>query len=90
MVISYVLRLRPEFAHDGNLTGEVEAVGTGKRTGFASMTQLADILMKSLPEDVAKAEMTDHRHSSTTTNWSPQESPNSGTSAGGTPHLRVR
>ena len=46
MVISYVLRLRPELAHDGNLSGEVEAVGTGKRTGFGSMAQLAEILTR--------------------------------------------
>jgi hypothetical protein len=90
MVISYVLRLRPELAHDGNLSGEVEAVGTGKRTGFGSMAQLAEILTKSLPEDVAKAEMSEQRHSSTTANWSPRDTPNSGTSAGVQPHLRVR
>jgi hypothetical protein len=90
MVISYVLRLRPELAHDGNLSGEVEAVGTGKRTGFGSVAQLAEILMKSLPEEVAKAEMTDQRRSSTTSNWTPKEPTVSGTSVGVSPDLRVR
>ncbi len=90
MVISYVLRLRPELAHDGNLSGEVEAVGTGKRFGFASMDQLSEILSRSLPEEVAKAELTDQRRSSSTTNWKPKESANSGTSVGVQPSLRVR
>jgi hypothetical protein len=91
MVISYVLRVRPELAHDGNISGEVEAVGTGKRTGFASMAQLADILTKSLPDEVAKAEMADQRRSSTTPNWTPkEEATGSGTSAGVQPSLRIR
>jgi hypothetical protein len=90
MVISYVLRLRPELAHDGNIGGEVEAVGTGKRTGFASMAQLEEILMKTLPDEVATAEMTDQRRSSTTSNWSPKESTDTGTSVGVQPSLRVR
>jgi hypothetical protein len=90
MVISYVLRLRPELAHDGNLSGEVEAVGTGKRFGFGSVAQLAEILMKSLPEEVAKAEMTDQRRSSTTSNWTPKDSTVAGTSVGVKPDLRVR
>jgi hypothetical protein len=90
MVISYVLRLRPELAQDGNLSGEVEAVGTGKRTGFSSLAQLAEILTRTLPEEVAKAERTDQRRSSTTSNWNAKETPNSGTSVGVKPQLRVR
>jgi hypothetical protein len=89
MVISYVLRLRPELAREGNLSGEVEAVGTGKRTAFASVAQLAEILTRSLPEEVAKAEMTDSRRSSTTANWSPKESTDTGTSVGVQPSIRV-
>ena len=76
MVISYVLRLRPELAHDGTLSGEVEAVGTGKRWSFASMDQLNEILSRSLPEEVAKAELTDQRRSTSTSNWKPKESAN--------------
>ena len=90
MVISYVLRLRPELATDGNLSGEVEAVGSGKRAGFGSIEQLTEILMKSLPEEIAKAEVADQRRSSTTTNWTPKDTPNSGTSVGVKPSLHVR
>ncbi len=64
MVISYVLRLRTELAHDGNLSGEVEAVGSGKRAGFGSVAQLTEFLLRSLPEEVAKAELADQRRSS--------------------------
>jgi hypothetical protein len=69
MVISYVLRLRPELSVDGDISGEVEAVGTGKRAGFGSMAQLTEILTKSLPEELAKAEIADQRRSSTSNNW---------------------
>ena len=39
---------------------------------------------------MAKAEMTDQRRSSTTSNWSPKESTAPGTSVGVQPSLRVR
>jgi hypothetical protein len=90
MVISYVLRLRPELATDGNLSGEVEAVGSGKRAGFGSIAQLTEILMKSLPEEIAKAENADQRRSSTTSNWEPKESLTSGTSVGVQPVVHVQ
>jgi hypothetical protein len=90
MVISYVLRLRPELSHDGNISGEVEAVGTGKRAGFGSMAQLTEILMKSLPEELAKAEIADQRRSSTSTNWTPTASTSPQESGGVQPSIPVR
>jgi hypothetical protein len=90
MVISYVLRLRPELSLDGNISGEVEAVGTGKRAGFGSMDQLTEILMKSLPEELAKAEIADQRRSPTTANWTSGGSTSPRSSGGVQPSIPVR
>ncbi len=92
MVISYVLRLRPELSPEGNISGEVEAVGTGKRAGFGSMDQLAEILMKSLPEEVAKAEIADQRRSSSSsgTSWTPTASISPRSTGGVLPSVPVQ
>jgi hypothetical protein len=90
MVISYVLRLRPELSQDGNLSGEVEAVGSGKRAGFGSIAQLTEILMKTLPEELAKAEIADQRRSSSSTNWTPTASTSPRAGGGVQPSIPAR
>ncbi len=44
MVISYVLRVRPESLGQGRVVGEVEAAASGQRSGVRSIEQVLSFL----------------------------------------------
>lgn len=56
MVISYVLRLRPESLGEGRVVGEVEAVASGQRYAVRSIEQVLAFLIGTAEDEVARAQ----------------------------------
>jgi hypothetical protein len=52
MVISYVLRLRPDALADGRFVGEIEAVTSRQRTSIRTMDQMATFILATMPGQV--------------------------------------
>jgi hypothetical protein len=55
MVISYVVRLRPDALADGRFVGEIEAVTSRERTGIRSLEQLAAFILATMPGQVCSS-----------------------------------
>lgn len=53
MVISYVLRLRPEELADGRFVGEVEAVTSRQRRHIRTMDQMLTFILTTLASQVS-------------------------------------
>jgi hypothetical protein len=56
MVISYVLRLRPESLGEGRVVGEVEAVASGQRHAVRSIDQVLAFLFRTAEDEVARTQ----------------------------------
>ncbi|MGH9087469.1 MAG: hypothetical protein ACRDYZ_05070 [Acidimicrobiales bacterium] len=52
MLISYVLRLRPDALADGRFVGEIEAVTTRRRRSVRSVDQVASFVLQTTPTEV--------------------------------------
>ena len=52
MVISYVLRLRPDALADGRFVGEIEAVTSRQRTSIRTIDQMATFILATMPGQV--------------------------------------
>jgi hypothetical protein len=52
MVISYVVRLRPDALADGRFVGEVEAVTSQERTSIRTLDQMAAFILATMPGQV--------------------------------------
>lgn len=52
MLISYVLRLRPDALADGRFVGEIEAVTTRQRRSVRTVDQVAAFILQTTPEQV--------------------------------------
>ena len=57
MVISYVLRLRPDALAEGRFVGEVEAVTSRQRSSIRTIEQLAAFIVATMPKQVTAAAM---------------------------------
>jgi hypothetical protein len=55
MVISYVVRLRPDALADGRFVGEIEAVTSRRRTSVRSIDQMAAFILATMPGQVSAA-----------------------------------
>lgn len=55
MVISYVVRLRPDALADGRFVGEVEAVTSRQRTRIRTLEQLAAFILATMPTQVSSS-----------------------------------
>lgn len=56
MVISYVLRLRPDALVDGRFVGEVEAVTSRQRRRISTIDQMAAFILATMGSQVHAAE----------------------------------
>lgn len=54
MVISYVLRVRPESLDQGRVVGEVEAVASGQRYTVRSFEQVLSFLAETAADEVLR------------------------------------
>ena len=52
MLISYVLRLRPDALADGRFVGEIEAVTSRQRTLVRTVDQVAAFVLATMPDQV--------------------------------------
>lgn len=52
MVISYVVRLRPDALADGRFVGEIEAVTSRERASVRSLDQMAAFILATTPGQV--------------------------------------
>jgi hypothetical protein len=52
MVISYVLRLRPDALADGRFVGEIEAVTSQERTRIRTLAQMATFILDTMDGQV--------------------------------------
>ncbi|MGH8988816.1 MAG: hypothetical protein ACRDXC_09515 [Acidimicrobiales bacterium] len=52
MVISYVLRLRPDSLADGSFVGEIEAVSSQERTRIRTLEQMTTFILSTLESQV--------------------------------------
>lgn len=52
MVISYVLRLRPDALADGRFVGEIEAVSSQERTRIRTLDQMALFILDTVDSQV--------------------------------------
>lgn len=52
MLISYVLRLRPDALADGRFVGEIEAVTSRQRSLVRNVDQLAAFVLATMPDQV--------------------------------------
>jgi hypothetical protein len=55
MVISYVLRVRPESLDEGRIVGEVEAVASGQRSAVRSIEQVLAFLVETAEDEVLRS-----------------------------------
>ncbi|MGH9043503.1 MAG: hypothetical protein ACRDVP_01445 [Acidimicrobiales bacterium] len=55
MFVSYVLRVRPDAAEQGLLSGEVEAVTTGTRMTVRTMGDLISFVLATAPKEADSA-----------------------------------
>lgn len=54
MLISYVLRLRPDALADGRFLGEIEAVTTRQRHAIRTVDQVEAFILQTSPEQAAQ------------------------------------
>lgn len=52
MVISYVLRVRPDALAEGHFVGEIEAVASQERARFRSVDQLKAFVLSTMDDQV--------------------------------------
>ena len=52
MVISYVLRLRPDALADGRFVGEIEAVSSQERTRIRTIDQMTGFILATMESQV--------------------------------------
>lgn len=52
MLISYVLRLRPDALADGRFVGEIEAVTSRQRSLVRNVDQVAAFVLSTMPDQV--------------------------------------
>lgn len=52
MLISYVLRLRPDALADGRFVGEIEAVTSRQRSMVRTVDQMAAFVLATMPDQV--------------------------------------
>ncbi|MHB1583256.1 MAG: hypothetical protein ACYCU7_08385 [Acidimicrobiales bacterium] len=57
MVISYVLRVRPESLDEGRVVGEVEAVASGQRYAVRSIEQVLAFLVETAEDEVLRSQV---------------------------------
>jgi hypothetical protein len=55
MVISYVVRLRPDALSDGRFVGEIEAVTSRQRSSVRTLDQIAAFILATMPSQVCTA-----------------------------------
>lgn len=55
MVISYVVRLRPDALADGRFVGEIEAVTSQQRRSIRTIDQMAAFILATMPGQVSAA-----------------------------------
>ena len=60
MLISYVLRLRPDALAKGRFVGEIEAVTTRERSSVRTIDQLADFILGTSAKQVRRAHRRQH------------------------------
>ena len=53
MIVSYVLRVRPDRVSNGRFSGEVEAVATGQRFAVRSLDELLAVVLETVGEESA-------------------------------------
>jgi hypothetical protein len=51
VIVSYVLRVRPEGLRDGSFTGELEAVATGQRFRVRSVDELVAFVLETVGDE---------------------------------------
>lgn len=51
VIVSYVLRVRPDRLSDGRFRGEVEAVATGQRFSVRSLDELLAIVLETVQDE---------------------------------------
>lgn len=57
MVISYVLRVRPESLDEGRVVGEVEAVASGQRSAVRSIGQVLAFLVETAEDEALRSQV---------------------------------
>ena len=60
MLISYVLRLRPDALAKGRLVGEIEAVTTRERSSVRTVDQVADFIFGTSAKQVRRGHPRQH------------------------------
>jgi hypothetical protein len=53
VIVSYVLRVRPDRLSDGRFSGEVEAVATGQRFAVRSLDELLAVVLETVGDESA-------------------------------------